>query len=122
MILLQFNMRPEPKERPRLGRNDRAYTPKKTAAAESFIAMVTRTEMNRRDVPAFQGDVGLDIEFDRTGYKRADIDNMVKLLMDGLQKGGAYLDDKQVTSIKARVRYGCKTNLIRVFIGATNGR
>ena len=118
MMLIEFHMRPKPKQRPRHNAEGDTYTPDATKTAEEEIALTTRTYMNAEGESTLQGDVWIDVDFDMKGYRRADLDNLVKLLLDGLQKGGAYTDDKQVTVIKARVRYGCEENLIRCWIGA----
>lgn len=87
-------------------RYGRVFTPKTTLEAEAVIAQLW-------DGPCYEGLVQLECAFTPTGTVvtvspvdvqesklRGDLDNYVKLLMDGLN-GVAWLDDKQVTIIGA---------------------
>jgi len=101
-------LRPKPKQRPRMSkRSRRAYTPQETKDYEDAIA-------GYWDGPEFTGPVHLNITFAKEGIDvtvedatdgsmslRADIDNYIKSLLDGLQKGGAFPNDRQVVSLKA---------------------
>lgn len=96
--------RPQAKERPRVRRDGRSYTAPNTAKAEKAIK-----EMY--DGPKFTGPVAITITFtnDKTEVYiqdalwdspvRADIDNLVKLVLDGLQ-GVAFEDDKRVVRVE----------------------
>lgn len=99
-------VKPIPKGRPRMTRRGRVFTPQTTLDAEAIIAEAW-------DGPKYEGLVELECVFTPEGTQvlvrsiegtpsklRGDIDNYVKLLMDGLN-GVAWLDDKQVTVIKA---------------------
>ena len=96
-----FMGRPVPKGRPRLGRRGRVFTPEKTLMAEAIIHQGW-------DGPRYENPVKMTVHFyvdkttvtvepyDVTPSKlRGDIDNYLKLLMDGLN-GAAWVDDKQV--------------------------
>lgn len=102
--------RPTPKGRPRLGRRGRVFTPEKTLQAEAVI----REAWIKKKGPKWEEPVWIEIIFyydktqitvglDEGGGKsklRGDIDNYVKLVMDGLN-GAAWVDDKQVHKIVA---------------------
>lgn len=101
-----FPIKPVPKGRPRMTRYGRVFTPKTTLEAEAYIAQIY-------DGPQYEGTVKVECVFTPTGTTvtltpidgeqsklRGDLDNYVKLLMDGLN-GVAWLDDKQVTVIQA---------------------
>jgi crossover junction endodeoxyribonuclease RusA len=107
--VLNVPVKPTPKGRPRMTRGGRVFTPQTTLDAEAIIAQAW-------DGPRYEGLVEVECVFtpegttvvvkpiDGTPSKlRGDIDNYVKLLMDGLN-GVAWLDDKQVTVIKAEKR------------------
>lgn len=95
--------RPLAKQRPRMTRRGRVYTPEQTSAFEDVIADLW-------DGPLYEGPVAVDIDYTPAGQMirvrqlddlppsklRADVDNYAKLSLDGLQKGGAFLNDKQV--------------------------
>lgn len=97
--------KPQVKQRPRMGRNGRVYTPKATLEAEEEL---------RADYegPLFEGPIALNMSFwpDRTEITitegvvqaplRGDIDNYSKLVLDGLE-GVAYPNDRQVMVITA---------------------
>lgn len=93
--------KPIPKGRPRLGRRGRVFTPQTTLDAEAIIASLY-------EGPLYEGPVKIVVVFSTEGTNisisqcdtepsklRGDIDNYLKLLMDGLN-GVAWEDDKQV--------------------------
>lgn len=99
--------RPKPKERPRVTRGGRTFTPKATLEAEALIRQAY-------DGPLFEGPVAIttmfrpdktlvligDEEWWGTSPLRGDIDNYVKTVLDGLQ-GVAYENDRQVVRLGA---------------------
>ena len=104
-IVARFTVEGEPvsKQRPRFSKkNGRVYTPGGTQSAEKQVAWSFRQ--------AVQG-VALDPDdsfgffvgfFCGTGQRR-DVDNMTKLVLDGLN-GVAWVDDAQVTEVSAKVK------------------
>lgn len=101
-------VRPKPKQRPRMSkRSRRAYTPQETKDYEDLIA-------SHWDGETFTTPVHVDMRFTKEGITvtvetatdgsmslRADLDNYIKSLLDGLQKGGAFANDRQVVSLSA---------------------
>jgi len=99
--------KPAVKQRPRLGRRGRVFTPQATHDAEQLMA-------DQYNGPLFEGPVHVEMRFskDHTGvyiedldYEpikalRGDNDNMIKLVCDALI-GKAWSDDRQVKSIYA---------------------
>lgn len=98
--------RPVPKGRPRMTRRGRVFTPKRTLDEEARIAAAWTG-------PKYAGPVRMECRFTPDGLQvtvgpvegevpplRGDLDNYVKLLMDGLN-GIAWEDDKQVVEIVA---------------------
>jgi crossover junction endodeoxyribonuclease RusA len=100
--------RPVPKERPRLGRRGRVFTPQRTLDRERLIA-------DAYDGPVFDGPVRLTVEYttqgehitiesvDATRRLRGDLDNYIKTTSDALN-GVAWADDSQVVDIFASKR------------------
>lgn len=104
-----YGVRPQVKQRPRMSRRGKAYTPIKTHLAENVIG-------DGWTGPKFDGPVYMEVVFDRnsttvtvgilddeqygTTPLRGDIDNYLKLVMDGLN-GIAYEDDSQIRLVKA---------------------
>ena len=100
--------RPVPKGRPRMSRKGRVYTPETTKEAEQlYVDSVS-------DAPSFDGPVYITLTFtaDCTevkiqtveGWKsplRGDLDNYIKLALDGIQKAGIIANDRQVVGVHA---------------------
>lgn len=111
------------KERPRTNfRTGAIYTPPKTLERERYIA--TQYKLQNKGWKTLYGPVGIEIEIEvnvpssarkkekedmKAGLiyptKKPDIDNVAKLVMDGLQ-GVAFNDDYQVVDLKVSKRYG----------------
>jgi crossover junction endodeoxyribonuclease RusA len=103
-----INTAPKVKQRPRMTRRGRVFTPKETLEFENTIKEAW-------DGPTFESPVSVDIILYKDKIKitvteqepkkksplRGDIDNYVKAILDGLN-GSAFVDDRQVVSIKAR--------------------
>lgn len=86
--------RPVPKGRPRLG--TRVFTPDRTREFEERVAWYCRAARVRlRDRV-----VEVTIELHTRTPLRGDIDNYAKAVLDGLQKGEAIADDRQVASLR----------------------
>jgi Holliday junction resolvase RusA-like endonuclease len=104
---------PKPAERPRMTRRGRAYTPAATIEAENAVAH--QYKRMRYEHP-LTGPLSLVVDYSPDGHRihlqewpatatsplRGDVDNYLKTTMDGLQKGGAFLNDKQIVSVWAR--------------------
>lgn len=101
---------PGVKARARGGRNG-FYTPKGTVAAEEKIAWCFRQAKPER-TPDPRLAYGVEVTFHLPGLKRQDVDNMLKLLLDGLNKV-AWPDDNQVTEIIARKEGGTPKDSVR---------
>ncbi|HEX7124165.1 MAG TPA: RusA family crossover junction endodeoxyribonuclease [Thermodesulfobacteriota bacterium] len=86
---------PVPKGRPRLGLG-RVYTPRATRLAEEAIGWNLKLAM--RGGP-FLGDVRVALRFRET-TRRADLDNLVKLVLDAAN-GVVWRDDRQVVALDA---------------------
>jgi len=86
--------RPRGKERPRMGRNGKFYTPKQTRDYEESVAWFARNAYKEdpTELP-----VRLDLII-RSSKSRADISNILKSIEDGMNEI-VYLDDKQIKEI-----------------------
>ena len=101
--------RPQPKGRPRMSRKGRVYTPKETVEAEKAYAQAVGD-----DPPVFDGPVTVEMTFceeatyitvrSLTEWKtplRGDLDNYIKLCLDGCQRAGVIPNDRLVVRLKA---------------------
>lgn len=90
------------------GSKSRAYTPERTRAAEQRVALAFRLAGGQ-----YEGDkeatFGVDITFHNGTRQRRDVDNMIKLVLDGLN-GVAWVDDTQVMDVSARKRFVAKAD------------
>jgi len=99
-------IRPKVKERPRIRKDGRRYTPKTTSVYEAAVAECYTG-------PRFEGPVEISILLQKdsstvtireSDHKpsplRGDIDNYMKAIMDALN-GVAYVDDRQVLVVRA---------------------
>ena len=101
--------RPQPKGRPRMSRKGRVYTPKETVEAERAYAQAVDD-----NPPVFEGPVAVEMTFCKeatyvtvrslTQWQtplRGDLDNYVKLCLDGCQRAGIIPNDRFVVQLKA---------------------
>lgn len=100
--------------RPRFTRNGRVYIPKKTEEAVNHIASVAAEMIPYRDCDDL---FDISIQFHHKRPKRLkkgpavrkptkpDIDNLIKTVLDGLNRSGIWKDDNQVVSIRASKYY-----------------
>jgi len=101
--------RPQPKGRPRMSRKGRVYTPKETVEAEKAYAQAVGD-----DPPVFHGPVTVEMTFcEEATYVtvrsltqwqtplRGDLDNYIKLCLDGCQRAGVIPNDRLVVQLKA---------------------
>lgn len=82
------------------GSKTMAYTPEKTLAAERMVALAFR-QVAGSHVPDSTHAYEVDAAFFTGTRQRRDVDNMVKLICDGLNRV-AWADDNQVTRISGR--------------------
>jgi Holliday junction resolvase RusA-like endonuclease len=100
------DLRPQVKERPRMTRRGRVYTPAKTLDYERSVAELY-------DGPMFEGPIFFSVMFAKEyslvtiqeatkpqDSLRGDLDNYVKAITDGLQ-GQAYVNDRQIVRLHA---------------------
>ena len=107
MTVVAFTVpgRPQSKQRPRLGKGGRVYTPTRTLRYEHSVAAAFLVATRGRRRAAYTGPVELRIRCVFATMHRRDLDNVVKAICDGLN-GVAYADDCQVTSIRAEREQG----------------
>lgn len=128
-IIIRFVVYGEPvgKARPRFNtRTKTAYTPSKTSEYEKEVAMAYKTAGGNKK---FDGAVSLDINAyfaipkstskkrveqilkqDIRPTKKPDIDNIAKIILDGLN-GIAYQDDKQIVSVRVNKFYSTEPRI-----------
>ena len=103
-VVARFTVEGEPvsKHRPRFAKSrGRVYTPGGTVVAERAVAWSFRQAVGPFEPPSDQG-FGVFLGFFCGTGQRRDVDNMTKLILDGLNKV-AWKDDSQVTEISAKV-------------------
>lgn len=100
---IQFRLdgQPVPKGRPRFGSHGRVYTPVRTKEYEEAVRWCYRAAGGG----LIEGNVAMTIDVYEPKGHPADLDNYVKIIMDGLN-GVAFKDDRQVTVMFAQVWRG----------------
>jgi len=105
-----IQIKPRVKQRPRLGRRGRVFTPEATLVHEAAIAAAWKTKFGRRK--PLEGPVKVTVDFDKHGMwievaptelptvLRGDIDNYMKAVLDALN-GIAYMDDGQISVLES---------------------
>ena len=91
---------PIPKARPRVIEGGSTFTPKATKEWERAVGWSALAS----GVHVIPGNLAVTLNFRRKGKRRADLDNLCKAVLDGLN-GVAYEDDYQVVSLSATVAY-----------------
>jgi len=86
--------RPRGKERPRVGRNGKFYTPKTTREYEETVAWFARAAYKEEPT---KDPVRLDLTI-RSSKSKADTSNILKSIEDGMN-GIVYIDDRQIKEI-----------------------
>lgn len=105
--------KPQGKARPRFS-NGHAYTPKQTAGYERQIKNAFRATGGQM-IESEGVIIEIDVYYKKTAAdkkktfptKKPDIDNICKIVLDGLN-GVAYADDKQVVSLSANKYFAIK--------------
>lgn len=110
------------KARPRVTRSGHAFTPEKTKNAEALVRLLAAVAMGGRAPHSgpvrltYEATIGVPASWSKRKRAEAlnglvpamckpDLDNAVKLIADGLNDIVLF-DDKQITEIVARKRYG----------------
>jgi Holliday junction resolvase RusA-like endonuclease len=105
----RFTIHGEPasKSRPRFSRRNgkvHAYTPEQTKAAERAMGWAFKGVAPGHQIDEFASYGVMAVFFHGTNQRR-DVDNMIKLICDGLN-GIAWADDSQVVEVAGRRGYG----------------
>lgn len=115
---------PQAKQRPRINRRTMSmYTPSETKAYENKISVICKYAMLARKAEPAEGPIrvlvavykripksasrkqqGLMASGSIRPMTRPDLDNVVKIVLDGMNKV-AYKDDRQVVAIQAMAQY-----------------
>ena len=119
MITFTIPGQPRPKQRAR-GGNGRHYTPEATRQWEETVGWYANNAMSRGGHDILTVPLMLSVIFYREHERKADLDNLVKSIQDGMN-GIVYEDDKQVVVLNARVLYEQETPRVEVEIVPTSG-
>jgi len=100
-VNLQLDIEPVPKARPRFnGISHRVYTPEGTQSYEEFLGW--QFKMAAGALPDKESLFGVRMLFERRNRHRADVDNMMKAVLDAAT-GIIWVDDSQVREVFAKL-------------------
>ena len=106
---------PKGKERPRFNRSTgRTYTPKSTRVYEDSVCASYQQAAPKGLEKDGIWSATLRIYF--ADLRRRDLDNILKALLDGLEKGSVFRDDSQVKHIDARMLNPVEGGLVHLTV------
>lgn len=111
---------PIPKARPRRGRNGIWYTPQKTRDYERTVYMTAIRVVpweTREAMLAHKGALRVNLRFFRDTYRACDLDNLAKVVSDGLN-GILWRDDRQIKKLKASMEVDAQNPRVEIEIEA----
>ena len=128
MIRFEFLGQPIAKQRPRVTRSGRAYTPSKTVNYEALVRYTYQSQYGQTEPLAGLIEAHITAIFpvpksyskkkttallagSRNYDKKPDCDNLAKIVLDALN-GIAYNDDSQITSLHIVKEYGIQPKVI----------
>ena len=141
-ILIVIDHRPTPKQRPAWSKG-RAYTPKKTRDYEALLANVAKATMLSNKKKRFDADTPIKVtatfifEVPKSWSKgkkeqaikgelspilsnTGDVDNLLKSCLDSFN-GIVFEDDKTISEIVSKKKYGTKNQIIVLVEEVING-
>lgn len=111
-ILFTVPGEPMSKQRPRFSpKSGHAYTPKQTRDAESDVRNAYVTASGGK---MFTSHVGLEIQFFMGTKRRKDVDNLVKTVLDALNK--VAFDDDYLVHVLGAVKFYSTPKLARTVV------
>lgn len=108
-MIIEIPGRPVAKQRARTV-NGHTYTPPATREYEELVAWSATAQRARHTLT---GDVLVSMTITTRKRLRGDIDNYEKAILDGLVKGGALADDRQVRELNCKLVEG-DNDVVRV--------
>jgi len=105
--------KPVSKQRPRMGKGGRVYTPKATRAYEQRVSVLCKEQADR----PIEGPCRVEIDVWYTDRRRRDLDNAIKSLWDGAN-GILYNDDSQIIEVTARKHLAAEEAGARIVVEA----
>lgn len=103
------------KQRGRIGKHGKVYTPNETKSFERTVALIARASL-----PRYKDTDRLIITLNFYCSSQAkDLDNLCKSVLDGLQKGGTFKNDSQVMELHAHkhVKLDGETSRTEIRVG-----
>ena len=115
MYELTIDGRPQPKQRPRVTKSH-TYTPKETVQQENKIIAQWVAKHGNVEI---EGDIELICQFWYSDKRTADLDNLIKLVSDGLGGGGEgyrSFNDRQIKKLHGYISTSAEEDEERTLI------
>jgi crossover junction endodeoxyribonuclease RusA len=107
------------KERPRMGKHGNFYTPSKTKSYEKLVGELARVARNRAGIFApFEDHIFVEMNIysqQKQSQKLPDIDNIIKSVLDGMNKI-IYKDDSQVVALECVKHFECDREGVNILV------
>jgi Holliday junction resolvase RusA-like endonuclease len=87
----------------------------KSKKLKDFQKQVTEFFENNKGFEKLEGDLTIDITFEIKGFRKRDLDNMLKSLFDALENI-LFENDNQIFDIRCRKIMNCKSNKTKIIL------
>ena len=94
---------------------NKVYKSKELKNFQKQVEAFFENNQSFENIKMLEGNLSIDITFEIKGFKKRDIDNLLKSLLDALE-GHLFENDNQIFEIKCRKTMNCNSNKTRIIL------